>query len=379
MHRHVCKLAIMILVVVTSTCHFLSSVPCEDASRSVIATLPSIPSPAVSIESAQDNLTTSQLITTPTLFYRTGRLHCFTFIETQWGAAPEEFGLCPISSEAWIRGPYPPVFSAQGDLFIVDKANQRIVRYSEGISPHIILLPSSYVIDDVCGYSNRWSNIAISQDRLFFLYSTLRHGRIVDQLAVLSFSGQEQAVIDLELYYPLRPLYLDSLLPDLKGGVYLLLPPAGIVHFDRELRPEFIYRGHKASYNEDLVMGWDGNLYTYNVEEDVLTNWGADGRCLELCESPARIKNAVTATQVVSKARLLGVDAEGRAYFVATIHEFSRGDKVLIRLSLSGNQVPVLAVGECPRRLAPDGSLWDIQYNPADPLIRPKVIRCVLD
>lgn len=365
----------MILGLAASTCHFASPTSPEDISRSMIAAPPSTPNLTIPTESAQDYLNAFQFTATPASFQR-GRPHCFTYIETQWGTAPGEFGFCPLSSQ--IRGPYPPVFNRQGDLFILDIANRRIVRYSENRSSQVIPLSSAYVsFDDVC--NSGWSNIAVSRDRLFLTYPVPNRGRVVDQLAVLSLSGQEQGVIDLEPYYPLRPLYLDSLLPDHKGGVYLLLLPPAIVHFDKELQPWFIYRSLEASHNEVLVIGWDGNIYTYNVKEDFLSNWGADRQCLELCESPMGMKSVRAATQIASltNIRLLGIDVEGRAYFAAWIRESGHDEEVLIRLS--DNQVPVIAVGKFPSRLAPDGALYGIQYDPDNPLIRPRIIKCVLD
>lgn len=372
MHRHVyIELSIIVLVLAISGCHLVSLTSHENISGSMTTAPPSLYSMALPTESAQDYPNASQFATTLASFQRR-RLHCFTYIETQWGTAPGEFGFCPLSSH--LRGPYPPVFNAQGDLFILDIANQRIERYSGNKSSQVIPLPSVY--GDGC--SSGWSNIAVSWDRLFLTYSVLHRGRVVDHLAVLSLSGQERGVIDLEPYYPLRPLYVDSLLPDQKGGVYLLLLPPAIVHFDEQLRPWFIYRSLEAGLNEVLVIGWDGNIYTYN-KDGVLSNWGADRRCLELCESPIEVKRISAAVQHTSltNVRLLGIDVEGRAYFAAWVHKSGHDEEILIRLS--DNQLPVIAVGKFPDRLAPDGALYDIQYDPGNPLIRPRIIKCVLE
>jgi hypothetical protein len=202
----------------------------------------------------------------------------------------------------------------------------------------------------------------------------------VDRLAVLSLEGQEERLIDLEPYYPLHSPFLNSLIADTRGGVYLLLPPAGVVHFDADLRPEFRYMGSEASY-ENLVVGWDGNLYTYNAESDYLSNWGTDNRPFMHDERLSSIANVIAATQIVSPTyeRLLGADTQGRLYF--RIRE-QDGGVWLIRVSASGDERVIAAVPEgepSPSSLAPDGSLYSIIYDPTDPSIRPRIVKCVFD
>jgi len=197
----------------------------------------------------------------------------------------------------------------------------------------------------------------------------------------LSLDGQEERIIDLELYYPLHSIRLDSLIADRRGGVYVRLPPAGVVHFDTDLRPEFRYLGSEASY-EDLVVGWDGNLYTYSAERDHLTNWGAGKkRFTGPVEPLSWMANVIDATPIISPTytRLLGADTQGRLYF----RTCERGvDVWLMRVSASGDQRVIAAVPEgwpSPSTLAPDGSLYSITYDPTDLSVRPRVVRCVFD
>jgi len=311
--------------------------------------------------------------------YRAGRLECTTYYQAQWGSDPGELGLCPASSEAWIRGPYPPVPDEHGGLFVLDKANQRIVRYSKSEAPRIIPLPSSYVLDDVCGYSNRWSNISVSKDRLFLRYLTLQNERFVQRLAVLSLEGQEETSIDLEPYYPLNSPYLNSLLPDRKGGVYVQFVPVGLVHFDEGFRPTFVPLGTKADYG-NMVVGWDGNFYTYDLERDIVRNQGADARHID-GEALSWLENVISATSVTSSThvRLIGVDTGGRLYFSFITYEQDRVAWFL-RLSNSGKEGKLAVLTEIDlssSSLAPDGSLYDIVYDPDSPAVKPRIVRCV--
>ena len=356
--------------------------PGDAEAATQLSTTQSAP-PSVSAEATEGSTEATQPYSMPGPSILTVTLHCTNYVETRWGTGPGEFGLCPASSEAVLRGPYPPVLNAQGDLFILDKVNQRILRYSGSMTPQIIAIPSSYLFRDVCSYSMRgWSNLGVSEDRLFLLFPAWRDGRVVDQLAVLSPEGREERIIDLEAYYPLYSRYAP--IADEKGGAYVLLPPAGVVHFDADFRPEFKYLGGDESLiYENLVVGWDGNLYTYSAECDHLTNWGTGNRLFMLDESLNWKANVIATTQIVSPTykRLLGVDVQGRLYF----RVYERGtDPWFVRVSASGNQIVIAAVPEgepSSFSLAPDGSLYGTTYNSKDPdpSLKPRIIRCVFD
>lgn len=318
---------------------------------------------------------------TPTTPYIAGRLRCTTYVEARWGTEAEAFGLCSLSSEAWIKGPYPPVLGERGELFILDKVNRRIVEYyPESATPQVISLPASYGVDDPCGYGRGWSNLSVSGSRLFLRYKVLRNRRSVEQIVILSFKGEEMGFIDLEPYYPLDSPYLDSLIADRRGGVYVQFVPVGLVHFDSLLRPTFIPLWTTVDYG-NVVVGWDGNLYTYDPAQDVLLNWGTDDRNLMHRESVNQVENVIAATSIISPnyVRLLGADAQERFYFSFITYGPDRHIWVL-RLSNSadGKLSTVLAESDLsPDSLSPDGSLYSITYEPTNPAIMPKIIKCV--
>lgn len=313
----------------------------------------------------------------------TGTLHCTTYIESRWGTGVGELGFCPLPTYAWVRGPYDPVVSANGDIFIVDKANRRIVKYSKGLTPQVIPLPASYILDfkwyspeeDVCNHI-RWSNVAVSGDRLFLEFSIVRDERIVDQIAVLSLDGQEIRIIDLEPYYPIDIPFLDSLVPDREGGVYLLLT-SGLVHFDVKFRPTFIYKPNISF--EDPMVGWDGYFYTYDSQGDCVIKMWADDRAIMHGEPLAMIDNVIGATPLMSPAyrHLLGADTQGRLYF--TTHD-ANGVMWIVRVSTSGDERAIAPVPKEWRPLSalgPDGALYGLWYDLENLSANPRVIRCV--
>jgi len=279
------------------------------------------------------------------------------------------------------RGPYPPKLDEQGDVFILDKVNWRILRYTGSVTPQAIPIPASFTSRDPCVYSTYgWAYWNVSKDRLFFVFSPWKEAKRGDWLAVLSLKDHKQQIIDLEPYYPLHSPYANSLISDKQGGVYLLLPPAGVVHFDIDLRPEFKYLGADSSIYENLAVGWDGNLYTYWLEGDRLNNWGKNNLAFIHGESLSWMTDIISATGIISPTytRLLGADIQGRLYF-----RTEQGAKWLfVRISASGDRRLVAALPEelsssfYGSDLAPDGSLYDLIYNSEDPSVKPKIVKC---
>jgi hypothetical protein len=325
---------------------------------------------------------------TPSISTSIRPLLCTTHIETTWGDKTGEFGLCPTSSEQ-VRYPYSPVFNTQGDLFILDVVNQRILRYMGSKSPLVIPLSPPYKPHDPCSYSTRGlSNLGIYSDRLFLSFSAFSDERSIEYLAVLSLEGQEEHIISLEAYYPMYPR--SAPIADGQGGAYVLLPPDNVVYFDDHFKSEFMFLGADEVGGNGLTIGWDNNLYTYSADHDELTYWGAGNNRFRHGEPLKRKTNVISTIQITATTwkRLLGVDAQGNIYFKIGIDEQHVGYR-FVRLSSSGNEViiatvpaGVLDTGSSPAfSLAPDGSLYGMSYGlmTPDPTFNPRVIKCTFD
>lgn len=314
-------------------------------------------------------------------------LQCTTYIETTWGSRVGELGLCPASSEE-LRYPYPPVPNAQGDLFILDIVNQRILQYSKSMTPQVIPIPSPYVFRDPCSYSTRGlSNLGVNRDRLFIHFPAYRDGRLVEHLAVLSPDGREERVISLEAYYPHYPI--SAPVADTDGGCYLWFP-LFFVYFDAGFRPEVIGTGANEMDSGGLVVGWDGNLYTYSSGRDHLINWGGSNdrfrRGAEPINSKTGVISAIQTASFIWK-KLLGVDTQGQLYFALAAYEQGAIRREFVRVSAPGDEVAIATVPDGTLldevvpwfSLAPDGSLYGMSYGLGrpDPSLNPRVVKCV--
>ena len=141
-----------------------------------------------------------------------------------------------------------------------------------------------------------------------------------------------------------------------------------------------------------LVVGWDGNLYTYSGGHDRLTNWGVGSDLIKRGAEPVSSKtDVISATRTASFTwkRLLGVDTQGQLYFVLETHEQGTIGYRFVRISTSGDEAVIATIpdgilddGTLPSfSLAPDGSLYGMSYGLAepDPSVKPRIIRCVFD
>ncbi len=324
-------------------------------------------------------------LTRPLPTFVSTALHCTDYVETKWGTGWGEWGFYTNSKIACSNWEPPSLrLSPQGDVYILDPTNQRLLRYVGTIAPQVISIPIGDLFE-LYGAAFSHCNcpsilklrLGVGRDRLFLLFHTWQNNRWVDQLAALSPEGRVEHIVDLGWYYPLRAYYAP--IPDTQGGVYLIFPPAGVVYFNADLRPEFKYMGGDDPQGYDkLTVGWDGNIYTYKVSGDVLFNWGSDHQLFMLGEPLHRQDKVIT--PVISHTvwvSFLGADARGQLYF-----DVQEGGQNYRYIRISGNHIVIApvppAVGMLPV-LAPDGSVYSVVYDSTDFSVNPKIIKCVFD
>lgn len=315
----------------------------------------------------------------------TADLLCDSFIEAHWGTGPTDWGLCPESTGAYISGPYPPKIGDDGEIFILDKANQRVLVYDDPEAiPRILRINSKYALQGVCNYTSpKWPNIATSNKKWFLHFSQWKGDRLVDQIATFTLGEQMETILDLEPYYPSSSgPFMNALLSDRQGGVYAWIIPGGLVHFDEKQRPTFKPLSN-WDYLDNMIVGWDKHLYTYESSQDRLTDWGVGNGGFLQNDIEKSLDSVIASTNVISPTfvRLLGSDVEGKLYFIVGSGEVNNSKQFVVRIAAS--TPPSIATIPEPRsfmgfELGKNGELYSIVYNAKDPLIEPKIIRCVL-
>ncbi len=314
-------------------------------------------------------------------------LECSIYVESKWGNGPGELGRCSSNFETINNGPFLPVLDMEGNLFVFDQVNRRVLMYEGNTLSQVISVPPSYGPSNSCKYiPYGWSNVDVDEDKLFLFFASYKTGQqpFQQQLAILPIKGQDTIAINLAAYAPLRSV--SNPIADRQGGVYVLLPPAAVVHFDADFQSEFMYVGEDDWHGyRGLAIGWDGNTYTYRVENDLLSNWGPGNNLLKLGVEPqTRYSNIIAASKLVTptEAKLLGADVQGQLYFMVSEQIVKRR---LIRISASGEQYKIASIDDkwllpfYTFTLAPDGSLYSIIYDSKNPTINPQIIKCIFE
>lgn len=207
------------------------------------------------------------------LNYQPVDLSCVKYFETQWGNGPGEFGdRRSFYDQNIILGPEPPFFDDQGSLFLPDPANNRVLRFDDGVVSRSIPIPSSYVLD-YGGSKIYWTNAQLTGDRLFLIFYYNNENKVGVKLAVLTIEGKEEEVLELDSFSTPSFNFSPNVIVDRRGNIFLLMEPTGVLHYTSTLKSEWITLGNNWPYGE-TVIGWDGNLYTYIRQDNQLKNWG---------------------------------------------------------------------------------------------------------
>lgn len=347
-----------------------------------LKTVTALPTPS---ESPDVGLPITPTITTA-IAYKTSVINCRVYFDAKWGNGLQEFGnRRNIYDQNRILGPYPPEFDEQGKLFIADPANQRIMMFGKDNQPSsFIPIPQIYTLKygylpDSGDAKIYWSNITISAENLYLVFYTQKETRVVPKLAVLTLSGQEQKSFELDhvtSIFNKSPL----MLPDRKGGVYLLMNPDGILYFDAAFHSQWITLGVDWPY-WNAIVGWDNNLYTYRQEEDRLERWKTTILNIQTFQPEWSTSYVIQATGIepAQSRHLLGVDNHGQIY-MSFVNQ--KKDLWIIRLWDNGKSGEIAKV---PLEwatymyniiLAPDGSLYSLVFDSRNLHINPQILHC---
>jgi hypothetical protein len=90
---------------------------------------------ATSVATTESDLNPTNSVTStvePLINYQLVNVHCEIYLETRWGDGAGEFGYQQDNTNLkYVIGPDQPVFDEQGDMFIPDPNNDRILWYQD--------------------------------------------------------------------------------------------------------------------------------------------------------------------------------------------------------------------------------------------------------
>ena len=142
--------------------------------------------------------------------YEQRQLSCGIYIETTWGGGETEWG-DPILLPAHTRSHFPtPVFDVQGQLYLLDLTNHRILIYDgeTNFPVQTIELPSKYY-----SYPQNQNPVIPSSIGVTITNILVPYG--LDRVGILSLDGNELIDVVLPYHYNLmapvlQPIWVDS-------------------------------------------------------------------------------------------------------------------------------------------------------------------------
>lgn len=246
-------------------------------------------------------------------------LSCEIVLHIQFGDGIDDFAPHQDSSQII---PHSITFDQDGNLYLDDQVNNRILKYTYlNQQPSIINIPNYRVEEGLPYYPIYWLDMVVSNDRIYILHNPVA---IADEHLLVSIhemDGTEIALIDInnlpQLSESARSTIgqnwaVYSLHSDGYGGVFLFFPNYGYIHIDPDLNVNIVdpvELGFRRGSN--LVSGWDGILYSSDAIGIVIAQYRTE-QSIEWNE----FRDELQAYGLQSN-NIIGVDINGNALFTS--------------------------------------------------------------
>jgi len=280
-------------------------------------------------------------------------LHCETYVETTWGSGPGQWG-DPVQLGGKYRHFPPPVFNEQGELYVSDYANHRLLKY-DGYSPfpvQVIHLPDRY-------FSLPLGVPVVTLHNILVPYDS-------NKIGILTLDGQEVKDIQLpyEYYYSSPP----PILTDSRGGLFI--NGERLAYFDVGWEEEEWNEVSSVPAPSEALITWDGFVGVAGPYDK--------GSTLPLykIDPLSDFLNGSWVDRGLPRGPFLfsGADQEGWAYMYAVrgVARFS----IPIQTRQIGILPSEIALQVRNLGVAPDGTLYLIVYDREDVTVQPKIVKC---
>lgn len=294
--------------------------------------------------------------------YIVSSLSCENYVETTWGNGAGQWGPSVDSSGELQRRFFPPVFNSNGELYILDSENHRLLKY-DGITINpvqVISIPDYYFTFPAS------LAVTIAKDRIIIPYG-------VNMIGIMSLDGQ--VVKDVQLpndysYNMLAPGWFLAWV-DERGG--LLVKSDKGIYFDVGWADG---KWNKISEGNFAIrpFSWQGYIGDMNSVQPKIQIYKIDSSTNFLAEPANQFDTGLSAG-----FNFIGGDNKGRVY----IEVFSDGTQVFYaRYSiLDGAKQIGIVEGDLLGQIiqsgvASDGTIYMITYHREDMNMGPRIVKC---
>jgi hypothetical protein len=248
-------------------------------------------------------------------------LACVSVFQIEYGY--EIFDFAPFSEHPQVT-PHFIGFDQEGNIYMDDQGNDRILRYSDfNQPPAIIQIPSYREAATSQPYQPFWLDMEVTDERIYILHNAGVTNSEHMLLSVHAMDGTEIRLIDLstspqfsenERNRMEENWVLYSLRSDAHGGVVIYSVDSGDIHINQELEVSILNPpGTNLYSNRFLLPGWNGMLYSYQpgTSQIIMLHY-ITGQSTEWSQFNDRLEELG-----LNGVYLLGVDLSGNALFTA--------------------------------------------------------------
>ena len=294
-------------------------------------------------------------------------LRCSVYIETTWGSSSGEWG-DPVQEAALRHDVFPPpAFDNDGNLYISDFINQRLLEYNNSNSlPTALHLPKAYFDSPFpLPYTKPHTAIEITMNNILVPYGE-------NKLGILHLDGTEDKTIELPYKHHILYSPHTLVLVDDRGG--LIVNGERYAYFDVGWKDGQWNEISSTLGPQQGLFLWDDVIgySTLAGTQVVLSIIDPSGNFLDDLYSQSTIKLPETGGDV------LGVDDTGDLYFKI----WNPVTPTYIRYSLHSTQSQVGFISNIPDEqiirstISPDGAIYLIVYDREDITVQPKIVKC---
>lgn len=289
-------------------------------------------------------------------------LTCKSYVETTWGNGAGQWGdptNLPAKSHRYF---FPPAFNSDGELYISDFVNRRLLKYDGNAADpiQIIPLPDHYFTFPFS------SAITITKDSIIIPYG-------INMIGIMSLDGQ--VIKDIQLpdgytYNMMAPGWYLAWV-DERGGI-LVKSNEGI-YFDVGWRDEQWIKISAGNFGI-RPFSWQDYIGDMNSVEPIIQLYKINSSANFLAEPTKKVDTGLNAGYL-----LAGVDKEGRAY-IEVLSDNSQVSYARYSISDGAKQIGIVE-GGLPGQIiqsgvAPDGTIYIVMYDYEDLNVQPRIVKC---
>lgn len=326
-------------------------------------------------------------------------LQCTTYKRLGWGDGsldlgnPHKYQLLNVDS-GLSRIP-PLAINRDGDLFIYDVVNKRILRFiPPNEDPQIIILPNDEYVkksETILQNGLIFGSFAVTQEHIIISYSLREDGGLL-HLSYINYEGTIDYDLNLEEWASIA-LPLPIIQTDQWGGVYFQVGNTFVMQSSKfgvlyitpppwGEYPELTYIATKPY--EPIIIGWDN--YLYHVYNTLMSStYLPSYRRWEITPDPDYWKHPVEEEKISvpeeASKQFIGIDQESNLYILA----YRAGKYTVIKTNMEKSQVSI--VGIFPQgdlynmikssSISPNGTFFGLSYDDSNPDVLPSVIQCL--